>query len=53
MAYMTAKVQIYNTTRQGKRDATRQLLGEEYGWFTEGFDTTDLQEARVLLEALS
>jgi len=38
--------------RQGKRDAARALLAEVYGWFTEGFDTVDLQEARALLEAL-
>jgi adenylate cyclase len=28
------------------------MLGEIYGWFTEGFDTADLQEAKALLEAL-
>jgi predicted ATPase len=39
--------------RQGKRDAARQLLAEIYGWFTEGFDTADLQEAKALLEELS
>jgi predicted ATPase len=39
--------------RQGKRDAARQLLAPIYDWFTEGFDTADLQEARVLLEELS
>jgi hypothetical protein len=38
--------------RQGKRDAALQMLAEVYNWFTEGFDTADLQEARVLLEAL-
>ena len=38
--------------QQGKRDEARQLLGEVYGWFTEGFDTADLQEARILLEEL-
>ncbi len=38
--------------RQGKCDAARQVLAEVYGWFTEGFDTADLQEARALLEAL-
>jgi predicted ATPase len=38
--------------QQGRRDAARQLLGAVYGWFTEGFDTTDLQEARRLLEEL-
>jgi predicted ATPase len=39
--------------RQGKGAEARQLLGDIYGWFTEGFDTVDLQEARALLEALS
>jgi predicted ATPase len=38
--------------RQGKRDAARQMLAEVYGWFTEGFDTADLQEAKALLESL-
>jgi predicted ATPase len=38
--------------RQDKRDAARQVLAEVYGWFTEGFDTADLQEARVLLGQL-
>ena len=37
--------------RQGKRAAAYQLLAEVYGWFTEGFDTADLQEARALLDA--
>jgi hypothetical protein len=31
---------------------TRQLLEDTYGWFTEGFDTADLQEAKTLLGAL-
>ena len=39
--------------RQGKRAAACELLAPIYGWFTEGFDTADLQEAKVLLEALS
>jgi TOMM system kinase/cyclase fusion protein len=39
--------------RQGKRDAARQLLVGVYGWFTEGFDTADLQEAKALLEELA
>ncbi len=38
---------------QGKRDEARQLLAELYGWFAEGFDTKDLQEAKALLEELS
>jgi predicted ATPase/DNA-binding winged helix-turn-helix (wHTH) protein len=39
--------------RQGKRDKAHELLAPTYGWFTEGFDTADLQEAKALLEALS
>jgi predicted ATPase len=39
--------------RQGKHPEARQLLAPIYGWFTEGFDTADLQEARALLEDLS
>ena len=31
---------------QGKRDAARHLLAPVYGWFTEGFDTLDLKEAK-------
>jgi predicted ATPase len=38
--------------RQGKREEARQLLAEVYDWFTEGFDTADLQEAKALLEEL-
>ena len=38
---------------QGKREEARQLLAEIYRWFTEGFDTKDLQEAEALLEELS
>jgi len=34
---------------QGQRAAARQLLAEIYGWFTEGFDTADLQEAKAWL----
>jgi TOMM system kinase/cyclase fusion protein len=39
--------------QQGRGAEARQLLGEIYGWFTEGFDTADLQEAKALLETLS
>jgi class 3 adenylate cyclase/predicted ATPase len=39
--------------RQGQRDEARQLLAEIYGWFIEGFDTADLQEARARLDELS
>jgi len=37
---------------QGKRDAARDLLAPVYGWFTEGFDTLDLKEAKALLDEL-
>jgi predicted ATPase len=39
--------------QQGKRDAAHRLLTDLYGWFTEGFDTADLQEAGALLAELS
>jgi predicted ATPase len=39
--------------QQGKRDAARALLAPVYSWFTEGFDTADLQEARTLLDGLA
>ena len=39
--------------RQGKRGEARELLAPIYDWFTEGFDTADLQEAKGLLEELS
>jgi predicted ATPase len=38
---------------QEKRAAAHQLLAPIYGWFTEGFDTADLQEAKALLDELS
>jgi predicted ATPase len=38
--------------QQGKRAEAYELLAPVYGWFTEGFDTADLQEARVLLDQL-
>ena len=37
---------------QGKRDEARDLLAPVYGWFTEGFDTRDLKEAKELLDEL-
>ncbi len=39
--------------KQGKTEEARQMLAEIYGWFTEGFDTADLKEAKALLEELS
>src|SRR4030095_6925048 len=39
--------------QQGKKQDAHQMLAEIYSWFTEGFDTKDLQEAKALLEELS
>lgn len=39
--------------QQGRREAARQLLAEVYGWFSEGFDTVDLQHAKALLAQLA
>ena len=39
--------------RQGKCTEARKLLAPIYGWFTEGFDTADLQEAKALLATLA
>jgi len=37
----------------GRRDEARELLAPVYGWFTEGFDTRDLKEAKALLDELA
>ena len=37
---------------QGKVQQARELLAPVYGWFTEGFDTRDLREAKALLEQM-
>ena len=39
--------------RQGKRQEAHDLLAPIYHWFTEGFDTADLQEAKALLQELT
>jgi TOMM system kinase/cyclase fusion protein len=39
--------------KQGKKDEARQILAESYNWFTEGFETKDLKEAKAVLEELS
>ncbi|MBI3800074.1 MAG: hypothetical protein HY268_24250, partial [Deltaproteobacteria bacterium] len=44
-------VRLWQT--QGKTAEARQMLADIYGWFTEGFDTKDLQEAKALLEELA
>jgi predicted ATPase len=39
--------------QQGKKEQARPMLADIYGWFTEGFDTIDLQQAKALLDELS
>src|SRR5262249_55210835 len=39
--------------QEGKKEEAHRMLAEIYGWFTEGFDTADLQEAKALLEVIS
>jgi predicted ATPase len=38
---------------RGKRDEARELLARVYGWFTEGFETRDLKDAKALLDELA
>jgi predicted ATPase len=38
---------------QGRRDEARTMLADIYGWFTEGFDTADLKDAKTLLDELN
>ena len=38
---------------QGKRDEAQKILAPVYGWFTEGFDTLDLRQAKALLDELA
>jgi predicted ATPase len=40
-------------TKQGRRDTARTMLVDIYGWFTEGFDTTDLKDTKALLDELN
>ncbi len=51
---LRAAVSLYRLWQQeGRRAEARALLAETYAWFTEGFDTVDLQVARALLDELS
>jgi hypothetical protein len=40
-------------SEQGKGEEARRMLADIYNWFSEGFDTVDLKEAKALLEELS
>jgi predicted ATPase len=46
-------MQVAPARDQGKVQQARELLATLYGWFTEGFDTRDLKEAKKLLEDLA
>jgi predicted ATPase len=51
---LTAAIQMTRVLmQQGRRDQARLMLKKIYSWFTEGFDTGDLKEAKALLDALS
>jgi predicted ATPase len=51
---LSSKMSIARLWRdQGKLGEARELLAPVYGWFTEGFDTRDLKEAKALLKELS
>jgi predicted ATPase len=39
--------------KQGRQDEARSMLADIYGWFTEGFDTRDLKDAKALLDELN
>jgi len=50
---LRAAMSLSRLWQQGKRAEAYELLAPIYHWFTEGFDTADLQEAKALLEALA
>ena len=50
---LTADERRVDWRSQGKVQQARELLAPVYGWFTEGFDTRDLKEAKALLEELA
>jgi predicted ATPase len=50
---LRAAMSLSRLWQQGKRAEAHELLAPIYSWFTEGFDTADLKEAKVLLEALA
>jgi predicted ATPase len=52
IALMSPESDAASWRDQGKRDAARDLLAPVYGWFTEGFDTLDLKQAKALLDEL-
>ena len=53
MALVDVMVKPRQHAAHGKPQQARELLAPVYGWFTEGFDTRDLKEAKALLEELA
>jgi len=49
--YTTSVARLWQ--QQGKRQEAHDLLAPVYGWFTEGFDTADLKDAKALLDELA
>jgi predicted ATPase len=49
----TAMSLAHLLSRQGRRQEAREMLAEIYNWFSEGFETADLKEAKALLDELS
>jgi predicted ATPase len=50
---LRAAMSLSRLWQQGQHDQARTLLAPIYGWFTEGVDTADLQDAKALLEELA
>ena len=50
---LRAVMSLSRLWQQGKKKEAHEMLAEVYGWFTEGFDTKDLQEAKALLAELA
>ena len=48
----SGRLDHWNARDHGRQAAARELLAPVYGWFTEGFDTPDLKEAKGLLDSL-
>jgi predicted ATPase len=53
MSFCLKPMTLFNSWgEQGRRGEARDLLAPVYGWFTEGFDTPDLKDAKALLDEL-
>ena len=53
MRELSATTQLARLLAKERREQARSMLAEIYNWFTEGFETVDLREAKVLLDELS